>query len=189
MLFPRNHHRSTIVQRWRVHCKAKKIKYLLEVLMERFPITKYGYEKLQAEIKQLKTVERPSVIQAIAEARELGDLSENAEYHAAREKQGFIEGRIMDLEGKFSRAEIIEPSQTKGTTVKFGATIVLYDTENESKVKYQIVGEYEADLSKSMISLNSPIARATIGKEVNDTIEVATPAGLKTYEIEEVLYE
>lgn len=157
--------------------------------MERFPITKYGYEKLQAEIKQLKTVERPNVIQAIAEARELGDLSENAEYHAAREKQGFIEGRIMDLEDKFARAEIIEPAQTKGSSIRFGATIVLFDTETENKVKFQIVGEYEADLSKGMISLNSPIARASIGKEVNDTIEVATPAGLKVYDIDEVLYE
>jgi len=157
--------------------------------MERFPMTKKGYEKLQAEIKQLKVVDRPSVIQAIAEARELGDLSENAEYHAAREKQGFIEGRIMDLEDKFSRAEIIDYSKMKGSAIKFGATVVLYDTDSDVEVKYQIVGEYEADLSKGMISLNSPIARAIISKEEGDIIEVSTPAGIKSYEIGKVVYE
>lgn len=157
--------------------------------MERFPMTKQGYEKLKAEIKQLKTVDRPGVIQAIAEAREFGDLSENAEYQAARERQGFIEGRISNLEDKFSRAEIIDSSKTKGSVIKFGATIVLYDSDNHTTIKYQIVGEYEADLAQGMISLNSPIARAAIGKEEGDIIEFNTPAGLKTYEIDKVIYE
>jgi len=157
--------------------------------MERFPITKYGYEKLLAEIKTLKTVDRPTIIQAIAEARELGDLSENAEYHAARERQGFIEGRIMNLEDKFSRAEIIDHNKVKGSSIKFGATITVSDLDTQNTTKYQIVGEYEADLSKGMISLNSPIARAAIGKEVGDTIEVSTPTGIKAYEIDEVVYE
>jgi transcription elongation factor GreA len=157
--------------------------------MTRFPITKYGYEKLQAEIKQLKTIDRPEVIQAIAEARELGDLSENAEYHAARERQGFIEGRIMDLEDKFARSEIIDPTKINGTTVKFGAKILLIEHDTDKKIKLHIVGEYEADLSQGMISLNSPIARAAIGKEAGDSIEVQTPAGSKTYDIEAVVYE
>ena len=157
--------------------------------MERFPITRYGYEKLLADIKQLKNVDRPTIIQAIAEARELGDLSENAEYHAARERQGFIEGRIMDLEDKFSRAEIIDHNMVKGKTIKFGATITLSDLDAENTTRFQIVGEYEADLSKGMISLNSPIARAAIGKELGDTIEVNTPTGIKSYEIDEVIYE
>ena len=157
--------------------------------MERFPITQDGYNRLQAEIKLLKTVERPSIIQAIAEARELGDLSENAEYHAAREKQSFIEGRIQDLEDKFSRAEIIDFTKMTGRIVKFGATVTLLDDESEAKIQYQIVGEYEADLALRMISLNSPIAKAIIGKEEGDNIEVGTPSGIKGFKIISVEYK
>ena len=125
--------------------------------MERFPITQNGYDKLQIEIKHLVNKERPAVIEAIAQARELGDLSENAEYHAAREKQSFIEGRIEYLKDIFSRANVIDFTKMSGKIVKFGATITLVDDETEQEIKYQIVGEYEADLNKGMISLNSPI--------------------------------
>lgn len=156
--------------------------------MERFPITSKGYQKLVEEIKTLKTIDRPAVIQAIAEARELGDLSENAEYHAAREKQGFIEGRIMDLEDKMARAEIIDTSKMSGPVVKFGATVELIDEETEEKTAYTIVGDYEADLSKRKLSLSSPIVRALIGKSEGDSVDVHTPKGIRTYEIYKVNY-
>ena len=156
--------------------------------MERFPITQTGFDNLQAEIKQLKTIERPTIIQAIAEARELGDLSENAEYHAARERQSFIEGKIQDLEDKFSRAKIIDFMKIKGTNIKFGATIILVDEKTDKETTYQIVGEYEADLTKGRISLNSPIAKAVIGKEEGDSVEVGTPGGTKVFEVLSVKY-
>lgn len=156
--------------------------------MERFPITLKSHQKLIEEIKTLKSVERPAVIQAIAEARELGDLSENAEYHAAREKQGFIEGRIMDLESKSARAEVIDISKMSGPTVKFGATVKLIDEDTEESFSYTIVGEYEADLTKNRLSIFSPIARALIGKNEGDSVDVVTPKGIRTYEIEKVEY-
>ncbi len=156
--------------------------------MERFPITLKGHQKLIEEIKVLKFVERPAVIQAIAEARELGDLSENAEYHAAREKQSFIEGRIVDLEDKSARAEIIDISKMSGSTVKFGASVKLIDEDTEEAFAYTIVGDYEADLTKNRLSLSSPIARALIGKSQGDSVDVVTPKGTRTYEVVEIEY-
>lgn len=156
--------------------------------MERFPITQRGYKKLLEELRTLKSVDRPAVIQAIAEARELGDLSENAEYHAAREKQSFIEGRILDLEGKSSRSEVIDISKFSGPTVKFGATVQLLDEETEESFKYVIISDYEADISKGLLSLSSPISRALIGKSEGDSVEVVTPKGIKNYEITKVEY-
>lgn len=158
--------------------------------MVKFPITPKGFEKLDQEIKRLKHVDRHDVIKEISVAREFGDLSENAEYHAAREKQSFIEGRIIDLESKLSRAEVIDINQFKGEDrIKFGATVVLLDYDNNETVTYVIVGEYEADIAKGMISIISPIAKALIGKSVGDVIEVVTPKGSKNYEIEQVLYK
>ena len=156
--------------------------------MDKFPITKKGYEKLEREIKQLKFVERPAVIEAIATAKEFGDLSENAEYHAAREKQSFIEGKISDLEDKFSRAEIIDVSKLTTDSVKFGATVKILDDDTEEVSSYQITGEYEADISKGRISTKSPIARALIGKTVGDIVEVSTPKGTKAFEILEISF-
>lgn len=157
--------------------------------MVKFPITKKGYEKLVNEIKQLKTIERPKIIEAISDAREYGDLSENAEYHAAREKQSFIEGRIIDLEDKFARSEVINPEKLSGDTVKFGGTITLVDEDTEEEHKYRIVGEYEGDINKKLISIASPLARAMIGKSVGDIVDVSTPKGIKSYEILSVVYE
>jgi transcription elongation factor GreA len=157
--------------------------------MEKFPITVAGYAKLQEDIKHLKTVERPEVIAAISAARELGDLSENAEYHAAREKQSFIEGKILDLEDKLARAEIIDPSKMSGKIVKFGATVHLTDEDTEDKFVYCIVGDYEADLAKGLISISSPIARGLIGKEQDETAEINTPKGVKYFEITKVEYK
>ncbi len=156
--------------------------------MERFPITVKGHASLTEEIKILKSVERPQVIQAIAEARELGDLSENAEYHAAREKQGFIEGRILDLEDKSARAEIIDTTKLSGSTVKFGATVQLIDEDTEENFTYTIVGDYEADISKGLLSLSSPIAKALIGKIEGESVDVVTPRGIRSYEIVKVQY-
>lgn len=157
--------------------------------MIKFPITKKGYEKLEKEVKTLKSVERPKIIEAISTAREYGDLSENAEYHAAREKQSFIEGRIIDLEDKIARAEIIDPTNLSGDTVKFGATVKILDDETEEESIYRIVGEYEADISKKLISIASPLARAMIGKQIGDIIEVITPKSSRSYEIISLLYE
>jgi transcription elongation factor GreA len=156
--------------------------------MARFPITQHGFEKLENEIKHLKHVERPSVIQEIATARDFGDLSENAEYHAAKEKQSFIEGRIFDLEDKLSRAEIIDIMNISCKHVTFGATVKIIDTETEEESLYIIVGEYEADLTKKMVSITSPIAKALISKSVGDLVEVFTPKGSKTYEILSIEY-
>ena len=151
--------------------------------MQKIPIKRDGLERLQEELKQLKSIERPDVIRAIAEAREHGDLSENAEYHAARDRQSFLEGRVGDLEDVFSRAEVIDPSMIDGNTVTFGTTIVVADEDNDEESTYTVVGPYEADISKGLISTSSPIAKALIGKKVGDTAEVNTPRGSKSYEI------
>lgn len=156
--------------------------------MEKFPITPKGYEKLTQEIKHLKSVERPAITKEIATAREFGDLSENAEYHAAREKQSFIEGRIIDLEDKFSRSDIIEYTKFTGKVAKFGATVKLIDDNTEEEFVYILVGEYEADINAKKISIKSPIARSLIGKTIGDIVEVTTPKGSKTYEILEVIF-
>lgn len=156
--------------------------------MEKVPLTARGFSALDAELKELKSKERPAVIRAIAEAREHGDLSENAEYHAAREKQSFIEGRIQELEGLISRAEVIDPSKFSGP-IKFGATVKLVDEDTDEEKTWQIVGEYEADVEKGLLNIKSPIARALIGKEEGDSVEVRTPGGEKTYEILSVRYE
>ncbi|MCC8417723.1 MAG: transcription elongation factor GreA [Rickettsia endosymbiont of Bryobia graminum] len=157
-------------------------------MMIKFPITQKGFDKLEKEIKHLKHVERPEVIESIKTAREFGDLSENAEYHAAREKQSFIEGRILDLEDKLARAEVIDISKLSGGSIKFGATIKLVDDETEEVVTYHISGEYEADITKKIVSIASPIAKALIGKSVGDIIEVSTPKGSKSYEVLEISY-
>lgn len=152
-------------------------------------MTQQGYKKLTQEIKQLKHIARPSIIEAIATAREFGDLSENAEYNAAREKQSFIEGRILDLEDKFSRAEVIDTSKLSIDSVKFGATVKLIDDDTAEESTYQIVGEYEADITKKRISTKSPLAQAIIGKVVGDIVEVTTPKGGKAYEIVEISFQ
>ena len=157
--------------------------------MTTIPITKRGAEKLKAELHKLKTVDRPWVINAIAEARAQGDLSENAEYEAAKDRQGFIEGRIQEVEGKLSAAQIIDPAELDaGGKVVFGATVELEEESTGEAVKYQIVGEDEADLKLGLINISSPIARALIGKEEGDTAEVQAPGGLKHYEIVAIRY-
>lgn len=157
--------------------------------MEKIPITPDGASQLQEELKNLKSVERPAVIKAIAAAREHGDLSENAEYHAAREHQSFIEGRILELEDQFSRIEIIDVKTLKGKQIKFGATVTLADEDTDVEKTYQIVGEYEADPAAGRISVTSPIARALINRAVGDNIEVVTPGGQKDYEVVKVRYK
>ncbi len=151
--------------------------------MEKVPMTAEGYRVLDDQLKQLKSVERPSVIAAISEAREHGDLSENAEYHAAKERQGWIEGQIAEIEDKISRAQVIDVSKLSGSQVKFGATVTVVDEDTDEEATYQIVGEHEADVKKGKISIASPIARAMISKEVGDVVEVNTPGGVKAYEI------
>jgi transcription elongation factor GreA len=155
--------------------------------MEKIPMTRAGFTALDEELKVLKSVERPAVIRAIAEAREHGDLSENAEYHAAREKQSFIEGRIKELEGILSLAEVIDPSKLSGT-VKFGATVTVVDEESDEEKTWQIVGETEADIERGLLNIRSPIARALIGKDVGDSVEVRTPGGQKSYEVISIRY-
>ncbi len=150
-------------------------------------MTPRGFKALDAELKNLKVVERPAIITAIAEAREHGDLSENAEYHSAKEKQSFIEGRIKELEGMIGLAQVIDPSTMSGS-VKFGATVKLVDEDTEEEKTYQIVGEQEADIHNGLLNINSPLARALIGKEEGDSIEVKTPGGTKDYEVLEVNY-
>ena len=150
--------------------------------MEKLPITRAGHTALNDELKNLKSVERPAVIKAIAEARDHGDLSENAEYHAAREKQSFIEGRVKELEGLLSRAEVIDPTTLSGT-IKFGATVALVDEDTDEQKTYQIVGEPEAEIENGKLNIKSPLARALIGKEEGDSVEVRTPGGEKSYEI------
>jgi len=151
--------------------------------MERIPMTAGGYKALEDEINQLKNVERHEIIKLIAEARAHGDLSENAEYHAAKERQAFIEGRVIELEDKLGRADVIDVSKLSGSTVKFGATITLVDEDTDEERKYQIVGDHEADAKNGRISVSSPIARALIGKAKGDSVEVAAPGGARSYEI------
>ncbi|MCH8091115.1 MAG: transcription elongation factor GreA [Proteobacteria bacterium] len=157
--------------------------------MEKIPMTSGGYERLVDELKHLKTVKRPQVIRAIAEAREHGDLSENAEYHAARDRQGFIEGRVAELEDKLSRAEVIDVSSLKGSVVRFGATVRIIDEDTDEKTTYQIVGADEADIDSGLLSVISPLGRALIGKKKGDEAEVSTPGGHRFYEIVSVRYK
>jgi len=154
--------------------------------MDKVPMTAEGYHALDEELKRLKTVERPAVIAAIGEARAHGDLSENAEYHAAKDRQGWIEGQIAEIEDKMARAQVIDVSKLSGSQVKFGATVSVIDEDTEEKARYQIVGEHEADVKKGRVSITSPIARAMIGKESGETVEVNTPNGVKAYEITKV---
>jgi len=150
--------------------------------MEKIPMTRAGFTALDDELKLLKSIERPAIIRAIAEAREHGDLSENAEYHSAREKQSFIEGRIKELEGTLSLAEVIDPTKLSGA-IKFGATVTIVDEDSDEEKTYQIVGETEADIEAGKLNIRSPIARALIGKDEGDSVEVNTPGGQRSYEI------
>ena len=150
-------------------------------------MTPAGHAALETELKQLKSEERPAIIRAIAEAREHGDLSENAEYHSAREKQSFIEGRVKELEGVISLADVIDPTKLSGT-IKFGATVDLVDEDTDEEKTYQIVGEYEADIENGLLNIKSPLARALIGKDEGDSVEVRTPGGGKSYEILKIAY-
>ncbi len=155
--------------------------------MDKIPLTARGFAKLDAELKKLKSVERPAVIASIAEAREHGDLSENAEYHAAREKQSFIEGRIRELESTIGRSEVIDASRLSGP-IKFGATVVVVDEDTDEEKTFQIVGEQEASIEQGLLNLKSPLARALIGKEPGDSVEVRTPGGVRSYEIRAVSF-
>ncbi len=157
--------------------------------MEKIPMTAEGLEPLKAELHQLKAVERHAVIKQIAEAREHGDLSENAEYHAARERQSFIEGRISELEDIVSRADIIDVTKLSGKTVRFGASVTVADVDSDEEITYQLVGPYEADLKKNKISVQSPLGRALIGKTIGDTAEVSAPGGSKGYEVLSVKFK
>lgn len=155
--------------------------------MDKIPMTRAGHAALDSELRTLKSVERPAVIKAIAEAREHGDLSENAEYHAARERQSFVEGRIKELEAMLSRADVIDPSKLSGA-IKFGATVTLVDEDTDEERTYQIVGEAEADIERGLLNIRSPLARALIGKDEGDSVEVRTPGGEKSYEVIKVEY-
>ena len=155
--------------------------------MEKIPMTRKGHLALETELKHLTSVERPAIIKAIAEAREHGDLSENAEYHSAKEKQSFIEGRIKELEGAISLADVIDPAKMKGS-IKFGATVTLVDEDTDEEKTYQIVGEYEANIEAGLLNIKSPIARALIGKEEGDSVEVRTPGGDKSYEVLKIAF-
>jgi transcription elongation factor GreA len=157
-------------------------------MSNRIPMTLGGYTRLEEELKRLKIDERPAVIKALAEAREHGDLSENAEYHAARERQSFIEGRMLELEDKLARAEIIDISQQSGTTVKFGARVKLVDEETDEEVIYQVVGSEEAEIQRCLLSISAPLGRALIGREAGDSVEVSTPRGTRYFEILEVAF-
>jgi len=157
--------------------------------MDKVPMTQRGYTMLQDEMKRLKTVERPAVINALEEARAHGDLSENAEYHAAKERQAFIEGRLMELEDKISRSQVIDPKKMSGKTVRFGATVSLADEDTDEESTYQIVGEDEGDIQNGLLSLTAPLARAVIGKDKGDSVEVTAPGGSKAYEIIKVVYK
>ncbi|MDQ2802542.1 MAG: transcription elongation factor GreA [Pseudomonadota bacterium] len=156
--------------------------------MTKFPMTAPGLQRLEEELRHLKSAERPSIIRAIAEARTHGDLSENAEYHAARERQSFIEGRIAELEEIVSSAEVIDPSSLSGDQVKFGARVRLVDEETEKEASYQIVGMHEADVKSGLLSVSSPLAKALIGKKIGDTVSVPAPAGDRSYEILDVRF-
>ena len=155
--------------------------------MEKIPMTRAGYAALETELKQLKTVERPAIIAAVAEARDHGDLSENAEYHSAREKHSFIEGRVKELEAIISLAEVIDPRAMSGA-IKFGATVTLVDEDTDEEKTYQIVGETEANIEKNLLNIKSPIARALIGKDEGDSVEVRTPGGARSYEVLKIEY-
>jgi len=157
--------------------------------MEKVPMTGNGFSQLTEELKDLKTVERPASIRAIAEAREHGDLSENAEYHAAKERQGFIEGRVKNLEDKISRAQVVDFSQFDGDQIKFGATVELADEETDEETIFQLVGAEESDVDSGLLSITSPLARALIGKGTGDSVDVVTPRGGKSYEIISVAYK
>ena len=156
--------------------------------MEKVPMTAAGYSRLQEELKHLKSVERPAVIRAIAEAREHGDLSENAEYQAARERQSFIEGRVMEIEDRISRAEVIDVTALSGDSVKFGATVKLADEDTDQEATYQIVGQDESDIKAGRLSVTAPLARGLIGKTVGDVVEVTTPNGSKSYEVMDIQF-
>ena len=156
--------------------------------MERIPMTAKGYARLETELKRLKTVERPDVIKSLSAAREHGDLAENAEYHAARERQSFIEGRVRELEDKLSRAEVIDVSKLSGKDVKFGATVTLADEETDEKKTYQLVGADEADVNNGRLSITSPVARALIGRGIGDSVHVNTPNGGRSYEVIKINY-
>lgn len=156
--------------------------------MEKIPLTKPGFDRMNAELKHLKSVERPAIIRAIAEAREHGDLSENAEYHSAKEKQSFIEGRVKELEAVISLADVIDLTRMSGN-VKFGATVTLADEDTDEEKTYQIVGEYEANIEAGLLNIKSPIARALIGKDEGDSVEVRTPGGVRSYEILNIAYK
>lgn len=158
-----------------------------EGLMDKLPMTEEGFKKLDAELRHLKMEERPAIITAIAEAREHGDLSENAEYHSAREKQSFIEGRIKELEGVISLAQVIKIADLSGS-IKFGATVTIVDEDTDEEKTYQIVGEHESDLEAGKLNLKSPLSRALIGKDEGDSVEVKTPGGLRSYEVLKVEY-
>jgi transcription elongation factor GreA len=157
--------------------------------MDKIPMTEDGQKRLIEELKILKTVERPLIVKAIADARSNGDLSENAEYHAAREKQSFIEGRVVEIEDIISKAEIIDVTLLSGSVVKFGASVTIINLEDKKESKYQLVGEFEADIESKKISVTSPIARALIGKKKGDYIEVSTPKGITSYEIKSVRFK
>ena len=158
-------------------------------MVDKVPMTKKGHARLEEELKRLKSIERPAIVKAIAEAREHGDLSENAEYHAARERQSFVEGRVEELEDKISRAEVIDVAALTGKNIKFGATVTLIDNDSEDEVTYQIVGEDEANIKAGLLSVTAPLARALINKTVGDTVEVITPKGGKGYEVIKVSYK
>lgn len=155
--------------------------------MEKIPMTRRGFDALDEELRQLKSVDRPAVIRAIAEAREHGDLSENAEYHAARERQSFVEGRIKEVEAILGRAEVIDPARLNGA-IKFGATVTIVDEDTDEQRTYQIVGESEADIENGLLNIKSPLARALIGKEPGESVEVRTPGGDRSYEVISVVY-
>jgi len=157
-------------------------------MSEKIPMTGEGLARLEEELRHLRNVARPEVIRAIAEAREHGDLSENAEYHAARDRQSFIEGRVGELEDKLARAEVIDVSKLSGKTVKFGATVTLIDEDTEEKLTYKLVGEDEADVKQGRLAITAPLARAIIGRKVGDVVEVNTPKGEKGYEIRKVKF-
>jgi transcription elongation factor GreA len=156
--------------------------------MNKIPMTAEGYDRLREDLKRLKTVDRPAVIRAIAEAREHGDLAENAEYHSARDRQSFIEGRLAEIEDKIARAEVIDVSKLSGSVIKFGAKVTLADEETDEEQTFQIVGEDEADISQGRLSVTSPLARALIGKQTGESVEVATPRGAKSYEVVTVAF-
>ena len=156
--------------------------------MNKIPMTADGYNRLQDELKRLKTVDRPAIIRAIAEARDHGDLAENAEYHSARDRQSFIEGRLAEIEDKIARAEIIDVSKLSGSVIKFGARVTLADEETDEEQTFLIVGEDEADISQGRLSVTSPLARALIGKQTGESVEVATPRGAKSFEVVTVAF-